>query len=177
MTDRVKESLFSVLGHRLGTPGAIPAVAVLDAFAGTGALGIEALSRGASSCVFVEHEARALRVLRENLAALELTGRARVVRENAWTMRVPEPVHAMGYGLIFVDPPYRDVGDAGRVRGLLERLSAVLEPAGVMVWRQSARGPGLRVEVPGLACSWERTFGGMYVALLEKPITDRGAGE
>lgn len=136
ITDRVKESLFSVLGSRFGTLGALPSVDVLDVFGGSGALGIESLSRGTRGCVFVERDRRAVLALRANLERLKLKSVTRVAVENAWTMRVPAPASGSPeFGLIFVDPPYKDAEQVVRVQDLLERLAARLAPEGVIVLR------------------------------------------
>ncbi len=100
-TDRVREALFSILAPR------IEGARVLDLFSGTGALGLEALSRGAASATFVERDRRALAVLRTNVESLGLTGgEAEVVGETAarYLARNPEP-----FDLIFADPPWEDV--------------------------------------------------------------------
>jgi 16S rRNA (guanine966-N2)-methyltransferase len=133
ITDRVKETLFNILGSRWGEPGELPPLNVLDVFAGCGGLGIEALSRGARHCTFVERDRAALACLRVNLTRLELLAHSTVSRANAWSMRPPaaEP----GFGLIFVDPPYRDTRSAPRAADLLERLATALGPDGVMVLR------------------------------------------
>src|ERR1051325_11217291 len=88
VTDRVKETIFNILGHRFAQPGELPAVAVLDLFAGTGGMGIEALSRGATSCLFVERDRCTLRILSENLDKLKLHDVARGWGENVWTLRI-----------------------------------------------------------------------------------------
>ena len=89
ITDRAKETLFNVLGHRFALPGCLPGFVVLDVFAGTGSLGLEALSRGAAACTFVEQDRRALRYLRQNIARLGADGACTVLTDNAWTMRPP----------------------------------------------------------------------------------------
>ncbi|MBN2447844.1 MAG: 16S rRNA (guanine(966)-N(2))-methyltransferase RsmD, partial [Phycisphaerae bacterium] len=138
ITDRVKESLFNILGARYGMPGRLPEIDVLDIFAGSGALGIEALSRGARGCVFVERDRHSLAVLRGNITRLRLGDECRVVAENAWTLRVP-PARGDGYGLIFVDPPFRDVEDTLRVVDLLDRLGPRVSADGVVVLRHDVR--------------------------------------
>ena len=96
--DRVREAMF----NSLYSLGAITDSAVLDLFAGSGALGIEALSRGAARAVFVENDRLALAVLRDNLASLGLADRATVVPADATTfLRRAEP-----YDLLLLDPPY-----------------------------------------------------------------------
>jgi len=97
-TDKVRQAVF----NSLGSMGVIEGAAVADLFAGSGALGIEALSRGAEHCVFVERDRNALRALRENIATLGLTERATVHATDvmAW-------VPAMrGVDIAFIDPPY-----------------------------------------------------------------------
>ncbi len=139
ITDRVKETLFNILGHRYAMPGEIPDVAVLDVFAGTGSLGIEALSRGARRAIFVERDRRALRALRDNLRQLGLEQRTSVSTDNAWTLR-PPPCDP-GYGLIFADPPYAETSEPLRVIDLLERLGTGLAPDGVVVYRYEVGRP------------------------------------
>src|SRR5215831_19345452 len=80
--DRVRGALFSALESRLGGPGSLEGVRVLDLFAGSGALGLEALSRGAMSATFVERDRSALRALHDNIASLKVIDRARVLTED-----------------------------------------------------------------------------------------------
>ena len=142
ITDRVKESLFDrlfSLGMLPPEPG-VPAQ-VLDIFAGTGSLGLEALSRGATHCTFVEQDRSAVQRLRHNMDDLGVQDLSRVVTGNAL---LPMWVHALGEASIrlgFCDPPYRlmeDEASAARVMGLLETLWPKLEPGGVMVLRTPA---------------------------------------
>jgi 16S rRNA (guanine966-N2)-methyltransferase len=98
----VKQAIFNMLGPEI--PGAV----VLDLFAGSGALGIEALSRGAERAVFVDRQPRGLAILRQNLDALGVKERATVVRGDVvrWLEASPEQVRAAD--LVFLDPPYED---------------------------------------------------------------------
>jgi len=110
--DRVKTVLFDVLGSRLASPGRLPALAVLDLFAGGGTLGLESLSRGAGYCLFVEQNRASAETLRKNLDALEIIREADVVQADAATCDWPaarpsEGEFANQYGLVFLDPPYR----------------------------------------------------------------------
>jgi 16S rRNA G966 N2-methylase RsmD len=91
MLDRVRQAVFNIVGASYGDPGSVPPVAVLDVFAGSGALGIEALSRGASWCCFVEEDSVAVRTLQGNLKALGLERRAEVVRGSALKVKMPRP--------------------------------------------------------------------------------------
>src|SRR5204862_3993925 len=97
-SDRVREALFSVLGDTSG-------LRVLDLFAGSGALGIEALSRGAASAVFVERAPPAVRTIERNLDRLRLTG-ARVVHGDVLRTIAQEVTAGAKYDLVLVDPPY-----------------------------------------------------------------------
>ena len=100
--DRLRESLFNILAHAYGDP--VAGARVLDLFAGTGALGIEALSRGAAFTLFVDDGAEARALLRENVAALGLGGVSRIFRRDATKLG---PVHPLEpFSLVFLDPPY-----------------------------------------------------------------------
>ena len=157
-SDRVREALFSILGS-------VEGARVLDLFAGTGALGIEALSRGACRAVFVERDTAALDVLRANLEALEL-------REDEAEVRRAEALGALRtarerretYDLIFVDPPY---GDARAWEGrLLVALPALLAPAGRVVVESDRRTPlALQVEKQGLGVELERRYGDTSITI------------
>jgi 16S rRNA (guanine966-N2)-methyltransferase len=100
--DRLREALFNVLLHAYDDP--ITGARVLDLFAGTGALGIEAASRGADFVLFIDDSAEARALLRENVAALGLGGLSRIFRRDATKLG---PVHPLApFSLVFVDPPY-----------------------------------------------------------------------
>ncbi len=134
LTDRVKEALFNILGARFALPGQLPGFDVLDVFAGVGSFGIEALSRGARACAFIEHDRQVLRCLRQNLRAFHLESRSTVLSDNAWTAR--PPASAEGFGVIFVDPPYRDATDPLRLLDMIERLAPALAAEGLLLLRQ-----------------------------------------
>lgn len=103
-TDRVRESMFSAVYSRLPE---LEGVAVLDAFAGSGALGIEALSRGASTCLFIERDKAARAMLEKNLASLDLTvPRVRVMSADAFDVAASQSSSADRFGLVLLDPPY-----------------------------------------------------------------------
>lgn len=138
--DRAKVVLFDMLGHRLAVPGALPPMAVLDLFAGSGALGIEALSRGARFCLFVEQSRPIAAIIRKNLDALQVIREAEVLQADVTrlTIKPPPPADADGfeasgasdaprqYGLVFVDPPYRMLAGpapAPRLRELFRQLA------------------------------------------------------
>jgi 16S rRNA (guanine966-N2)-methyltransferase len=100
--DRLRESLFNILAHTYGDP--IADARVLDLFAGTGALGFEALSRGAKFAQFVDDGAEARALLRENVQALGLAAVTRIFRRDATKLGPVHPVEP--FGLVFADPPY-----------------------------------------------------------------------
>ena len=100
--DRLRESLFNILIHAYGDP--VTGARVLDLFAGTGALGLEALSRGAAFALFVDDAAEARALLRENIAALGLGGVTRIFRRDATRLGPAHPVEPFSLG--FLDPPY-----------------------------------------------------------------------
>jgi len=101
--DRLRESLFNILMHAYGNP--MLDARVLDLFAGTGALGIEAVSRGASFALFVDNGAEARALLRQNVEALGLGGTTKVYRRDATNLGPAHPIEP--FTLAFCDPPYR----------------------------------------------------------------------
>jgi 16S rRNA (guanine966-N2)-methyltransferase len=119
--DRLRESLFNILMHAYGDP--ISGARVLDLFAGTGALAIEALSRGAAFALFVDDGAEARALLRENVATLGLGGTSKVYRRDATKLGEPHPMEP--FGLAFLDPPYR--------QGLAEKALASAHAGGWLV--------------------------------------------
>jgi 16S rRNA (guanine966-N2)-methyltransferase len=145
--DRVREALFSMLGDVSGAR-------VLDLYAGSGALGIEALSRGAESAVFVERDVRAAAVIERNLTSLGLE--QRVVRQDAMRFLA----HEEGtFDLVFCDPPY---DSASRLAGpLAERLPALTSEEARIVTESDKRTP-LELPFPLLT---ERTYGDTRIAI------------
>ena len=168
ITDRVKESLFSILGSRFGTPGALPDFEILDLFAGTGGLGIEAVSRGAARCTFVEKDRRTLPVLKRNVAQLREPDRLRVIVDNAWAMRLPLAESESGFGLIFVDPPYRDVDGSPRTADLLERAGSRLSQDGIIALRCEVESEVNLASLQSLQPIDDRRYGRMRLILLAK---------
>ena len=101
--DRLRESLFNILAHSYGDP--VPDARVLDLFAGTGALGLEAMSRGAAFALFIDDGAEARALIRQNVEALGLGGVTRIFRRDATRLGAAHPNQP--FGLVFLDPPYR----------------------------------------------------------------------
>jgi 16S rRNA (guanine966-N2)-methyltransferase len=129
-SDRVREALFSVLG------GSVQGARVLDLYAGSGALGIEALSRGAASVVFVDRSPRAVAAIRANLEALGIDAEVRRLEARA---ALRASARGDAYDLVFLDPPYRHA--AGLGRELSEALPAVLAPGARVVSESDRRDP------------------------------------
>jgi 16S rRNA (guanine966-N2)-methyltransferase len=150
-SDRVREALFSVLGDR------IAGARVLDLFAGSGALGIEALSRGAAEVTFVDSAPAALRAVRANLDALGAT--AEVRRVDARRFLGGAPSAARQYDLVFLDPPYRLAGRLGSE--LTAALPAVLAPGAAVIAESDRRAP-LELGLPILD---ERRYGDTLIRI------------
>jgi 16S rRNA (guanine966-N2)-methyltransferase len=152
-SDRVREALFSVLGDLEGAR-------VLDLFAGSGALGIEALSRGAAEATFVDSAPVALRALRDNLTALEIgTDAAEVRRADARGFLRSARKAGREYDLVFLDPPYRRA--AALARELDRDLPAVLSP-GARVAVETGRQAPLDLALPLLD---ERRYGDTLIRI------------
>ena len=116
--DRLRESVFNILAHAYGDP--ITSARVLDLFAGTGALGIEAVSRGAAFALFVDNGTEARALLRNNVEALRLGGVTKVYRRDATNLGPAHPMEP--FSLVFLDPPYG--------KGLAEKALASLRDGG-----------------------------------------------
>ena len=122
-SDRVREAVFSLVGP-------VDGAAALDLFAGTGAMGLEALSRGAASCVFVEHDREAARVIQANVEKLRLSGAVVVNRDFAAALR-DERARRRRFDLVLVDPPYGEW--EGHETRLAELLADVLADDALVV--------------------------------------------
>jgi 16S rRNA (guanine966-N2)-methyltransferase len=122
--ERVREAIFDALGPVVG-------LRVLDLFAGTGAMGLEALSRGARSCVFVEHDTRAASVLRDNITALELEPLSTVIQGGYLAAAKRLAMQPVPFDLLFLDPPYRMLAEVEAA--LTPLLSGLLGEDGVAV--------------------------------------------
>lgn len=135
-SDRVRESLFSSLESELG---GLDGLRVLDLFAGSGALGLEALSRGAASAVFVESDARASSVVRRNIATLGLPGPGVDARVERTTAARYLASAADRFDLVLIDPPY--AVPTAEVGALLEALLPALAGDALVVVERSTRDP------------------------------------
>lgn len=157
--DRVREAAFNLIGP-------VDGASVLDLFAGSGAMGLEALSRGAASCVFVESDPGACRAIDRNLAKLGLPG-ARIVREDALRFLARERSR---YDLVLVDPPYEMVESL--LMPLATHLPRVLAEDGVLVFETSAR---LQPSLP-LRVRTSRRYGSTRLTLFEHSRAGRERG-
>jgi 16S rRNA (guanine966-N2)-methyltransferase len=144
-SDRVREALFSILGAR------VDGARVLDLYAGSGALGIEALSRGAESAVLVDDALRAVKAITANLQGVD---GAEVVRRDARAFLRTARDRGRQYDLVFLDPPYRQAPELGPL--LAEPLAAVLARGGLVVSESDRRTP---LDLPTLTLDDERRYG------------------
>ena len=128
-SDRVRESAFSIIGP-------VEDASVLDLFAGSGAMGLEALSRGAASCLFVERDREASRVIQENLQKLRLTGAVVASRDAAAVLR-EERERGRTYDLVLADPPYDEWERHAPALG--ELVPGVLAPDGLVLVETAER--------------------------------------
>ena len=155
-TDRVKEALFSIIQFEL------PGAAVLDLFGGTGQLGIEALSRGAKSAVFVDEREDACKLIRENLRRTRMEGEGRVVRSDyaAYLRRCREK-----YQIILLDPPYAEVFLENSLKIITE--IDILQSGGIIVCERPV-GKELPWNFEGFTRSRDYKYGKTLLTLYRK---------
>jgi 16S rRNA (guanine966-N2)-methyltransferase len=152
-SDRVRENVFNIVAPW------VEGARVLDLYAGSGAMGLEALSRGAAGAVFLEAEPQAIRAIERNLEKLRLTG-ARVVRLDAITGLAQEAASGRKYDLVLADPPYSMTAyDA-----LARYLPLVLSEDGLVVLESAAK---TEPELAGLAVRSTRKYGSTRVTVFE----------
>lgn len=162
-SDRARQAVFNILEHAEWSPG-LQERRVIDLFAGSGALGFEALSRGASFCLFVETDEAARGAIRDNMEAMGLFGGARVHRRDATDLGRRPGSAGEAFDLAFLDPPYR--------KGLGERaLARLLEgewmsPQAVAVFERAADEPDL--DTPGWETLDVRDYGAARVLFLRR---------
>ena len=152
--DRTRETLFAMLTSRLGD---FEGLGVADLFAGSGALGLEALSRGAATCLFVEQDAAAIRALRTNIAALRAQPQCDVRAQSVMTLG---PAKAQP-DLILLDPPYHS-GAGGVALDRLQRLGWI----GAATWIALETAHDEKVQVKALEIESERKVGKANITLL-----------
>jgi 16S rRNA (guanine966-N2)-methyltransferase len=167
--DRVKESLFNILFSRGLPEGAM----VVDLFSGVGSLGLEALSRGAAFVSFVELDSGVSAVLQSNIEKTGFTGQSRVVRTNAFMVRMLAEPGRPRYNLVFIDPPYAataDVGEASPLAGLMQILADQVA-ADVLVVVRTERRVALQDRYGCFSVTDRREYGKMALTFLEKSET------
>jgi 16S rRNA (guanine966-N2)-methyltransferase len=159
-TDRVKESVFGALG-----PDRLVDTSVLDLYAGSGALAIEALSRGATRAVLVERDHAAVTAIRRNLATTRLRGWARVQDSSVATFLAGKPPAEVPFDLVFLDPPYAAAsGELSRVLSGLEASGWLADGTAVVLERSSEAAA---VPAPeSWDTTWERAYGDTLVTVL-----------
>jgi len=160
-SERARQAIFNILEHAAWAPG-VRDVRVIDLFAGSGALGFEALSRGAAFCLFVETDEAARGAIRENVEAMDLFGQTRVHRRDATDLGVRPGGDGPAFGLAFLDPPY--------AKGLGETTLQKLAEGGwlardaVVVFERGAGEPAF--SVPGFEPLDVRDYGAARVHFL-----------
>ena len=161
ITDRVKQSLFDVISDL------IEGARVYDCFAGTGSMGLECLSRGASHVTFFESHRSAAVLLKKNIAALGVGDRSTVIEQDLlkWFASAPPP--AAKAELIFLDPPYRFLSERpAELRDLGSRIvEHHLADDGIVIFRHDASD---RLDLPPLGLLDQREYGGMAIELLKR---------
>jgi 16S rRNA (guanine966-N2)-methyltransferase len=157
-SDRLRETLFNILAHSYGDP--VPGARVIDLFAGTGAFGLEAISRGAEFSLFVDDGAQARALLRENVEALGLGGVTRIFRRDARRLGAAAP--GAPYNLAFLDPPY----DRGLAEPALTSLTrgGWLAPDALVIVEESAAATF--EPAPGFEVLERRDYGDTEVIFL-----------
>ena len=154
-TDRVREAMFNLIENSAGIP--LDGARVLDLFAGTGALGLEALSRGAARVAFVDDGAAARALLRANVEKARAMGVTDIWRRDATNLG---PNRGPGYDVVFLDPPYgQRLGEAALASAL---AGDWLAPGALVAWEEDTAP----VPPPGLTRIDQRRYGGTVVTLL-----------
>lgn len=149
MGERVRNAMFNSIGAE------IDGADVLDAFAGTGSVGLEAISRGARRCTFVERDKIALKILAKNIVSLQADEQCELIRTsvNNWL----ETKEEGKYDIIFADPPYHDLQ-----LSTVSKLFGLLKPNGLMVLSHTGRGEGPNLE-NGIVVVDNRSYGNAYL--------------
>ena len=165
ITDRVKESLFSILYKY----DIVPDARVADLFCGTGSTGLEALSRGANSCVFVELSRPTAVICQKNIDRADFSEQATILKADAFRSGAPMGIESDKYDLVFVDPPYKmafDTEQGSQLGKLLIMISEQVTDNAIVSVRTSSRSV-LQETYAGLRVIDRRTWGNMAVTLLQ----------
>ena len=161
ITDRVKQSLFDIL-----TPH-IEGAHVYDVFAGTGSMGLESVSRGAAHATFFEADRSAQNLLKQNIAALKVESRSKIIPGDLFRWFAASPVPATKANIIFLDPPYRFLTErSADLKSLAENISQkYLIPDGLVIFRHDHAD---KLDLPALRLIDSRDYGSMRIELLAK---------
>lgn len=166
-SDKVRQAVFNILEHKdFGFPFALQGMRVVDLFAGTGALGLEALSRGARYCLFVDDSASSRALIRQNVEALGLTGASKIWRRDAASLGKLDTLGP--FGLAFLDPPYRRDLLAPALKGLREGGWLVSPALAVVEVAEDESLP----PAPGYEVLDDRIYGDTRVAILRMEERD-----
>ncbi|MES2862402.1 MAG: 16S rRNA (guanine(966)-N(2))-methyltransferase RsmD [Pseudomonadota bacterium] len=162
-SDRARQAVFNVLEHATWA-GPLQNVRVIDLFAGSGALGFEAMSRGADPCLFVETDDAARGAIRENAETLGLTGSVRVLRRSATDLGERPASTGPAFDLAFLDPPYgKGLGELA-LAGLL--AGDWLKPGAIVMLERGSGEP--EIETPGYERLDARDYGAARVLFLRR---------
>jgi 16S rRNA (guanine966-N2)-methyltransferase len=171
-SDRAREAVFNILEHASWAPD-LKGARVLDLFAGSGALGLESLSRGAAFCLFVETDEAARGAIRDNVEALHLFGVTRIHRRDATDLGARPASAGPAFDLVFLDPPYA----MGLGERALDTLAAHtwLNPGAVLVFERGEGEPDIQPE--GYELIDERRYGAAKVLFLRWPGAQAGEAD
>ena len=163
-SDRARQAVFNILEHAAWAP-ALDGARVIDLFAGSGALGLEALSRGSAFCLFVETDAAARGAIRDNVEALGLFGVTRIHRRDATDLGAKPSADGAPFDIAFVDPPYgKGLGEQA-LTGLI--AGGWLAPSAIVVFERGSDEP--TPETPGFDQLDVRAYGAASVYFLRSP--------
>lgn len=155
MGERVRNAMFNSIADE------IAGARVLDAFAGSGSVGLEAISRGAHSCTFVERDKIAQKILGKNVVSLGADEQSEIIRlsVNSWM----ESVNTDNYDIIFADPPYHDLQ-----LSTVSKLFAILKPNGLMVLSHTGRGEVPNLNQLGIVVVDNRSYGNAHLTYFRR---------
>ena len=159
-SDRVREAIFNLLQNNPARPDPVPGARVLDLFAGTGALGLEALSRGAARVTFVEDGAAGRALIRRNIELMQAMGATDLFRRDATGLGRNR---GAAFAVVFLDPPYgRGLGETALASAL---EGGWLAPGATVVWEENAP----QTPPPGFTALDQRRYGETWITLLQAP--------
>ncbi len=156
-SQKIREAIFNIIGNELS------GLSVLDLFAGTGIMGIEALSRGASFALFIDYSPKSMRLIRENLRICGLSDRAMIIRKDLRRGLPKIPLEREGFNLIFIDPPY----EKGLISPLLERLAMKRPfkiPCDIVI--EGKKTESISPLIPNFSISAVRIYGDTKISIL-----------